>query len=81
MWIECAGRLAVGETVTGVSSNVVSPVTLSPLVITGAIASGTQIQFNAAGGLDDVRYKVTFFYTTSSGNAREAEVYIQSKDE
>lgn len=84
LWVECAGRLAVGETVTGVISTTVDPATVPPLVISGAIGSGTQIQFRAndePNGTGGIRYKVTFLYSTSLGNIREAEILIQIKDE
>lgn len=80
--IECAARLADGETVSAASSVTISPTTLSPLLVSGsAVISGTIIQVRLIGGLSGTRYKVTVVYTTSLSNTREAEFIVQLEDE
>lgn len=81
-WFQCAARLAEDETITGVTSITITPVTASPLTYTsGATVSGTVIQFRLTGGLTGTRYKVVIVYTTSLSNTRSATGFIQCETE
>mgnify|MGYP001568288954 CR=1 FL=1 len=81
-WMQCAARLAEDETISGVTSITITPVTLSPLTYTsGAIASGTVIQFKLTGGLTGTRYTVVIEYTTSLSNTRIGTGFIQVETE
>lgn len=81
-WMQCAARLAEGETVTGVTSVTITPTTLSPLTYSGgATVSGTVIQFKLTGGLKNTRYTVKIVYTTSLTNIRTGTGFIQVDEE
>jgi len=81
-WVQCAARLAVGETVTGVNSITITPVTLSPLTYSGgATVSGTVMQFRLTGGLKNTKYVLVIEYTTSLSNTRKGTVFLQVDEE
>lgn len=69
--IDFSPLLAVGETVTGVTSVAATP---SGLTLSGSPTySGAFAQERISGGTTGVRYKVTFTVTTSLSNTLEGE--------
>ena len=78
--MDFSARLYRGEIITGVTSVVITPVTVPPLVAGAPTFTDNQVQFNLSGGIDDERYTVTVTVVTTSGT-RIGVGYVQLLDD
>ena len=62
-----------GDTISSVTSFVVTPTTLSPLTFGTPVASGTRVQVRLSGGLSGVTYKITCVVASAGSDAVEGE--------
>jgi hypothetical protein len=77
--MDFSALLARGETVASVNS-VAKDLTTSPDLVMGVPAGGGVLaQVRLSGGLQDTRYKITMYVTTSGGNTVEGEGYLQCR--
>lgn len=69
--------LATGDSVVSATSSLSSP---TGLTISDVTVANPRVRFWAAGGVDDVSYKVTITSTTLSGRILEDEVTIKVEE-
>lgn len=77
--MDFSALLARGETITAVASVSADLHTTPALLIGVATFSAGLVQFRVGGGLQDSRYKLTVFVTTSAGNTLDGEGYLQCR--